>query len=1071
MQGKGKAAVDFTGSSTSAARVHSTGDDEVSFVLNLYTDGFSVVKASENGDGEHPALQDGLQCLRPYDRTSADFFAAIESGRLPSGILDEFPCKFVQGAITCEVSKVFHSICSIHDYRKCTSGESATITKVRLKLSLEDVVKDISLMADDSWTYGDLIEVESRVVNALHPKLCLDPVPRLDRLSENPGSLKIDLGLAGLRKRRLRQTPEFSVTSDNQRNGKKICTEEISEFFLFIYSCDNLFFSVFKSQAASENQTPMPDPAQGHTLPPGPSSVGEDMPISYVDNMNSTFNDKASRGPDGPDDNLPQHSSVDGFQEADPDTMNAVLQMLEAELFDIDSPVHPSLQMEKDQRNEEQFSKTTSIPSPRLSVATAVTRPPTSVRSAKNFARLKGAHREAVSSAAASEQVISEKAGATSSTNDFIQEQHQADMIRSNSFQTNPEINGDDSFVILDRTDDLENSSDLFISTPQVTDHNMLERFAKMKIVTTRHQLNYKKNKVEEFPKKPRAFSAHRLQGCLASTANNEYYDGSRALSRSLIGGNVNVCKMRVVSLLSDIQGHMLPARVRTSMILSENPDDGTVAVHHGRLNEEDYFEVEDNMPTLPNTHYADLLAEQFCALIIREGYTIEEVIRPRPPRLDSRPSQSQSMRPISDMFFIDDLLSRLHSFCVIDFDSIGQLELTGGTIAFNSSAIRALPTSEMHMSQGHMSGVVMPAAQHQMDLQQPLQQQPHQNQLSMMQQVPSQLQLMPPNNSMPQLNAFEPRSNLPVSYQHPVQQAQSARQQQMDSERPLQLQLHHNQPSIQRAQLIPLNNSMPQLNGSNLLVRNQMGNTMLQQPVQQAQPPQWDRRMMTDIGTAMGMANYGNNTGFGGFGAAGISTATGPVSVIGRNMGQNTIGLTRAGIMTPQAFVATQRLQMMQNHGMLGGPQSGISGASRLMQWTTTSQTQMGGPNMMPGMNVPLNQQQFQYLQQMLHQQQQLRQRAFPQQVAMSPHQAALPPQQFSSPSTFGIPLQMNPQYAAQQYGIPQQMAQQTPMITPFMSAPAHQTNGGNPDALSSQTPGSVGGIPNSFMDFQGLN
>jgi len=52
----------------------------------------------------------------------------------------------------------------IRDYRKCMSdtgsntrsvNESPTITKVRLKMSLENVVKDIPLMADDSWTYGD----------------------------------------------------------------------------------------------------------------------------------------------------------------------------------------------------------------------------------------------------------------------------------------------------------------------------------------------------------------------------------------------------------------------------------------------------------------------------------------------------------------------------------------------------------------------------------------------------------------------------------------------------------------------------------------------------------------------------------------------------------------------------------------------------------------------------------------------------------------------------------------------------------------------------------------------------
>lgn len=41
---------------------------------------------------------------------------------------------------------------------------------------------------------------------------------------------------------------------------------------------------------------------------------------------------------------------------------------------------------------------------------------------------------------------------------------------------------------------------------------------------------------------------------------------------------------------------------VRTRMIMSEKPYDGTVAMHYGEIDEFDILAVEDYLPTLPNT-------------------------------------------------------------------------------------------------------------------------------------------------------------------------------------------------------------------------------------------------------------------------------------------------------------------------------------------------------------------------------------------------------------------------------------------------------------------------------------
>ncbi|KAI3949776.1 hypothetical protein MKW92_039966 [Papaver armeniacum] len=189
--------------------------NQVSFTLDLYEDGFCIRKALED------SVQDTRKSVRPYDRRSESFFSAIETGRLPIDFLGEMLVKYVEGTLLCEV----------RDYRKgalvpgnviSSMSGLPVITKVSLRMSLENVVKDIPLISDDSWTYGDLIEVESRILKALQPKLCLDPSPMLERLCSEPAPKKLNLGLSGRQKRRLRHTPEVIVASNIQTHGKKV---------------------------------------------------------------------------------------------------------------------------------------------------------------------------------------------------------------------------------------------------------------------------------------------------------------------------------------------------------------------------------------------------------------------------------------------------------------------------------------------------------------------------------------------------------------------------------------------------------------------------------------------------------------------------------------------------------------------------------------------------------------------------------------------------------------------------------------------------------------------------------
>ncbi|KAK0575287.1 hypothetical protein LWI29_036703 [Acer saccharum] len=168
-------------------------DLEVSFSLNLFPNGFSVGKATE-------LFTDVPKQLRPYDRASETIFTAIEYGWLPGDVFDGLSCKYVNGALLCE----------IRDYRNClfnragsaSAVNSPIVHKVSLQMCMENVIKDITSVSNDSWTYKDLLEVESRILKALQPVLHLKPEPLLDRFCREPLTKKLDLGITWSWKRR-----------------------------------------------------------------------------------------------------------------------------------------------------------------------------------------------------------------------------------------------------------------------------------------------------------------------------------------------------------------------------------------------------------------------------------------------------------------------------------------------------------------------------------------------------------------------------------------------------------------------------------------------------------------------------------------------------------------------------------------------------------------------------------------------------------------------------------------------------------------------------------------------------
>ncbi|XP_022723261.1 LOW QUALITY PROTEIN: ataxin-2 homolog [Durio zibethinus] len=794
-----------------------------------------------------------------------------------------------------------------------------------------------------------------------------------------------------------------------------------------------------------------------------------------------------------------------------------------------------SQHVEKEARKEDQFQKRKSVQSPRLSSG-ALPQSPLSSKSGEFSSGSVGPHFGAVATTSALGASLKEKAAVnsvpavggtpslTSSANDSMQQQHQAQVaakLRSNSLPKTPAINAVGSPVSVSNISVPFNASSPSVGTPPLADQTMLERFSKIETVTMRYQLNSKKSKGEEYHiQKPSTHSPQLLSACLTSLSSNEDFKNDLyPLSKSLFGGSMNTYKTRILNFVQGdhvVQGNVvsLVSRVQTRMIMSEKPTDGTVAMIYGDIDDGDILGVEDHiphLPTLPNTHLADLLAQQFCSLMQHEGHhLVKDNVQAKPTRV----LMASSSQPISAVAFPNNSAADMQH-TMQQYAEAAPCQATNEVAKPNSSnniSINPSPSvlgntrtpppgnpQALQMSQGLLSGVSMPTRPPQLDPQPPLQPQPQPQQAQ--QQQPQQLPPAP---------------------------------QQQQSQQHILLQQQHQQ--FPRSPMMLASNPLPQLNAIGQNSNVQLGNQMISKPSplqlqmikqqqQQQQPQQqaqMSRKMMMGLGTAVGMGNMstnmvrlgglGNAMGIGGargIGGTGISAPMTPISGVG-NMGQNSISSNpassitnaisqqlRSGTLTQAQAALISKLRM-GGGSLLGGPQSSIAGMSGARQMHPGSATismlgqnlnqanmnsmqrtamgPMGPPKMMPGMNhlymnhhhqqqqqqqqqLQLQHQQHQQHQQQLQQQhqlqqlqQQLQQQQQPQQQqeTTSPLQAVVSSSQVGSPSTMGIPQvnQQPLQQQAQQQTSPQQMNQRTPMSPQLSSGAIHALSAGNPEA-----------------------
>lgn len=154
-------------------------DLEASFSVRLFPEGFSIGKPLERAKAAPPAYE-AMGMLYPYNRTSERFLRALDGGWIPGDLLEDIPCKYVNGCIACEVLDYCVNAPSSTDTGLIFSPKSSmdvmpVVYKITLKPTTESIVKDVSLMVDETWTYKDLMEVESKILKTAWPELHLDP--------------------------------------------------------------------------------------------------------------------------------------------------------------------------------------------------------------------------------------------------------------------------------------------------------------------------------------------------------------------------------------------------------------------------------------------------------------------------------------------------------------------------------------------------------------------------------------------------------------------------------------------------------------------------------------------------------------------------------------------------------------------------------------------------------------------------------------------------------------------------------------------------------------------------------
>ncbi|KAD4584889.1 hypothetical protein E3N88_22490 [Mikania micrantha] len=638
-------------------------DEEVSFILNIFPNGYTIVNPSKRNVGHQIDVQDDLKFLHPYDRRSESLITAIECGHLPFDFLDDIHCKYINGTVLCEV-RDFRNKSSESAVNDSFTAAFPSITKVSLKMSLDNVVKDINQIANCTWEYGDLLEAESRVLYALQPKLCLEPTPNLDRLCKDPTFIKLNLDIRGKRLKRLKQvsTPQNSYLRwiTGKPDFVNLIDQNVGQSNMIARGSKNhgqvsTFSSVSHQsshQIGAGNVLNMKDNAN-HINSSSITSSVYDKQGNHCQVLSPVNLNKRGRS---------AHVGLDGNQ--DMDYINAskyrlkntqvklplTIQQINDMIFSQYNVKKEPVETEKinkpepsrlHQRLPLQFTRANFHKAPWNNMS------PNLENNAMGKDFSSGSGGLQFGAVSTSMSLVGETQCLTFIVDKSMQQAQMTANWRSNTLQKTQAISelGSSSSAAFNMIGPYTASSTVIRS--------MQDRFSKIKMLTARFKLNNRKNKIDEY-KPVIIFPKEQLKHVLFGDHGIEDLNDETCkmpLSMSLMGGNINICKTRVLNFVQNElpipeNGFVAIPRFHTRLILSERQSDGTVAMHLGELDAVDYLAEDRLLPTLPNTHMADLLAEQFCFLMIRDNYHLAgDHLKPKPISMvrsaDGRPNTS----------------------------------------------------------------------------------------------------------------------------------------------------------------------------------------------------------------------------------------------------------------------------------------------------------------------------------------------------------------------------------------------------------------------------------------------
>ncbi|XP_068643870.1 protein PHYTOCHROME-DEPENDENT LATE-FLOWERING-like [Aristolochia californica] len=1056
--GLGDDHVDHVGYSTSLVnygREQVVPEPEVSFSLILFPEGFAIGKPNEKGLLAH-LFQDSQRLFHPYNRESKTLFSAIENGWLPGDIFDDLPCKYLNGTITCEVQ----------DYRNFApepgnpvpmGNGHPIIQKVHLQMCTENVVKDMASISDDSWTYGDLLEVESRIIKALQPELCLDPNPSFERLCKSPILEKLNLGIYARHKRSQRHVKPVKIITDNhlqknydmepeaaRRASLVECQMELQRpancsrsFPATAESPPNLARGIKHVVTDSCSDPRYPDVALGKRE----RCEVQSLSLPMLKKPKQEMMDHEYRQFTG--------NQVGSHLGTDLQRRGSLLELhLEAQKM---QPVKSSGQ----KHNKVAMNHFT--PSPQRNsgshncekdLGTGDASTPSHKRKPSQNPRL-SAGLPGSALVSNTEKASSSTSGNSGNNGSLIQETQGLTKVKANSLPNASSTSGAGSPLSASNFNaPLGGDASSAVSQQKLPlsgfkgDPAVLNKFMMIDMVVKKYNLNHGSKKPDRYlDRKPLQHSPHQLMRHLSQDIK-EFKDPAMPMSKSLVGGSTEIGKIRTLMferVTRSFQGtgmHIIVRKAFCKLLLSNKPKDHNVeaCVLYG---DEDSSNSSGFSRLFPDTCYADLFAAQFAALMLRDGYQLtNDHLQP-----------FQYCSPQTSDSIIAGHLNAL--------PAMGAVELPYTSSSCGQNLNLGMPVSSATMNQ-----------------------------------------LLPSPNilSRPQ-TLFN--ANLPVS---PLQLGYLAQPPQMDSA------------SLARSLPLVTNNTT---GSTNLLVGNQMiSNDSLYQfrlrqqcQRQNIQHQHQGKMMVGGTGPTIGMGStsggstgssgspgMGNMVGMGSF-RGGLSS---PLSLTSLNQIANISQVSGFGLnpqirsggifQTQAAALAKMRFNQNQGRGMISGgsircPMETIGGMmvsgsmpagsmmnQQAMSGTTVqaaaTATALMRPRKLSTMNHMLNQQQL--WQHQLEQQQALQQRIG---SAMQHSQASGLPDQMDSPVSHISSQQMSHQGPMS----PQQLSLEvgpvnSQQISQHMTAGNIGLGPGSPQ-LSSQTHGSVGSITNSPMELQGVS